>query len=160
MKDSVRLISKYYRFNIDGFVSYLTTVTMLLTVLLIVSVGSNYQIQNVEAQSTNTSSFSELFEKGNSLGNLGKYEEAISWYDKALEADPKNVDALYNKGVALGYLGRYEEAIIWYDKALEVDPKNVDALYNKGVALDNLGRYQEAIIWYDKALEVDPKHVS
>ncbi len=44
LKDSVRLISKYYRFNIDGFVSYLTTVTMLLTVLLILSVGSNYQI--------------------------------------------------------------------------------------------------------------------
>ena len=101
LKDNVQLISKSFRFNIDGFVSYLTTVTMLLTVLLVVSVGSNYQIQNVEAQSTNTSSFSELFEKGNSLGNLGKYEEAISWYDKALEVDPKNVDALYNKGVAL-----------------------------------------------------------
>ena len=77
LKDNVRLISKSFRFNVDGLISYLTTVTMLLTVLLVLSVGSNYQIENVEAQSTNTSSFSELFEKGNSLGNLGKYEEAI-----------------------------------------------------------------------------------
>ncbi|MGB8163347.1 MAG: tetratricopeptide repeat protein, partial [Nitrososphaeraceae archaeon] len=96
MKDNVQLISKSFRFNVESLVSYLTTVTMLLTALLVVSIGSNYQIENVEAQSTNTSSFSELFEKGNSLGNLGKYEEAISWYDKALKVDPKNVDALYN----------------------------------------------------------------
>ena len=155
LKDNVQLISKSLRFNVDGLVSYLTTVTMLLTVLLVVSVGSNYQIENVEAQSTNTSSFSELFEKGNSLGSLGKYEEAISWFDKALKVDPKNVDALYNKGVALDNLGRYEEAISWYDKALEVHSNDVNALNNKGTALHHLGRYEEAISWYDKALEID-----
>ena len=32
-----------------------------------------------------------------SSNNLGKYEGAVEWYDKALKIDPNNVDAFYNK---------------------------------------------------------------
>jgi len=38
---------------------------------------------------------------------LGKSEEAITWYDKALAVDP---------GFVSGYIGQPEEAITWYDK--------------------------------------------
>lgn len=55
------------------------TVTMLITVVYVVSFG-DYQIGNVEAQLTNTSSVSELIDNGNSLANLGKYKEAISYF--------------------------------------------------------------------------------
>ena len=33
--------------------------------------------------------------------NLGKYQEAIEWYDKALKIDPNYVISLNNKGYAL-----------------------------------------------------------
>ena len=59
-----------------------------------------------------------LNSKGLALYNLGKYEEAITWYDKALSCRCKYVHALTNKGSALDDLGKYEEAISWYDKAL------------------------------------------
>src|SRR5450756_2992201 len=49
--------------------------------------------------------------KGNSLNNLSRYEEAIFCFDKALELDPRNVTAWTNKGGSLGSLGRYQEAI-------------------------------------------------
>ncbi|HEY9491598.1 MAG TPA: tetratricopeptide repeat protein, partial [Nitrososphaeraceae archaeon] len=98
-------------------------------------------------------------DKGNSLLNQGKYEEAISLYDMRLSVDPNDVDALHNKGVALHYLGRYEEAINTYDKVLALDPKYVNALYGKGAAIDILGKHEEAISWYDKTLKVDPKNV-
>jgi len=101
------------------------TVTMLLTAIFVVSVIGIYQIESAEAQSTNTSSVSELIDNGISLGNIGKSEEAISWFDKALEIHPKDEVALYDKGVALSALGRHEEAITWFDKALEVDPLTV-----------------------------------
>ena len=35
------------------------------------------------------------------LYNLGKYEEAIKCYDKAIEIDPNYADAWNNKGLAL-----------------------------------------------------------
>ena len=110
--------------------------------------------------STNTSSISELIEKGDSVYNLAKYEEAVAWYDKALAIVPTNVDALFKKGISLGSLGKNEEAIKVFDKILEVDPRHAQALGNKGVALANLGRHNESIIWYDKSLEVDPTDVN
>ena len=67
--------------------------------------------------------------------DLGRYDEAIQYYDKALQIDPNDTVALNNKGVALSDLDRYDEAIQNYDKALQIDPNYTDALNNKGNAL-------------------------
>ena len=83
--------------------------------------------------------------KGLSLGKLGRHEEAIQCYDKALELDPKASWAWSNKGWSLGELGRHEEAIQCCDKALELDPKDSVAWINKGRSLGELGRHEEAI---------------
>lgn len=47
-----------------------------------------------------------LFNKDLALSHLGRYEEAITYYDKALAIDPNYVDVLNNKGVSLDKLGR------------------------------------------------------
>ncbi|MCX6841550.1 MAG: serine/threonine-protein kinase [candidate division WOR-3 bacterium] len=95
--------------------------------------------------------------KGVSLNTLGRCEEAIRCFDKALELDPQEALAWDNKGSSLDSLGRYEEAIRCYDKALELDPRNAAVWYNKGLSLDSLDRYEEAIHCHDKALELDPR---
>jgi tetratricopeptide (TPR) repeat protein len=69
-----------------------------------------------------------------------RLEEAVQCYDKALELDPKYVQAWYGKGDALYIMGRcgkvvvdleealvlafLEEALLCFDKALELDPQN------------------------------------
>ena len=63
-----------------------------------------------------------LYNKGVTLSNLGKYEEAITWLDRSLEINPNFVDAMYNKADALGELGKYEESLVWTDKALTLKP--------------------------------------
>jgi tetratricopeptide (TPR) repeat protein len=99
---------------------------------------------------------SELFNKGVSLANLSKFQEAIACYDKILEFYPRYAKALYNKGSVLQGLGKYQEAIVCYDKALEVNPKYDAAWNNKGGVLQCLGKYQEAIDCFDKILELNP----
>ena len=76
--------------------------------------------------------------KGNALLGLDKSEEAIVWFDKALEVNPNYFFALNNKGLALSNLGRYDEAITSYDKALEINPNYEAAKQNKILALQNL----------------------
>jgi uncharacterized protein YjbI with pentapeptide repeats len=76
--------------------------------------------------------------KGNALRNEGKYNEAIEYYDKALEINPNYADALNGKGNALRNKGKYNEAIEYYDKALEINPRHPYANSNISLALDKL----------------------
>jgi len=62
---------------------------------------------------------------GDTLFNEGKYQEAIIYYDKALEIDPSDVYLLANKGTAHFGLSQYQEAL--YDNVLAIDPNNVFA---------------------------------
>ncbi|NJK75522.1 MAG: tetratricopeptide repeat protein [Microcoleus sp. SU_5_6] len=59
------------------------------------------------------------FDRGNEQYNLGDFEGAIAFYNKALEFKPDDDAAWNNRGIALGKLGFLEEAILSYDKALE-----------------------------------------
>ena len=63
-----------------------------------------------------------LSNKGDALNSLGKYKEAITYFDKALAIDPKYKDALSGKGQALYKLGNYSGAITYLDKALAIPP--------------------------------------
>ena len=96
------------------------------------------------------------FDRGYALRELGRYEEAIAAYDKALKIKPDYHLAWDGRGVALNELGRYEEAIAAYDKALKIKPDFHEAWNNRGVTLNKLGRYKEAIAAYDKAIEIKP----
>ena len=61
---------------------------------------------------------------------LGRYKEAITNYNKAIELKPDYAEAYNNRGNALNKLGENEEATYSYYKALKLDPKYVEA-HNK-----------------------------
>jgi tetratricopeptide (TPR) repeat protein len=98
-----------------------------------------------------------LNNEGVALYKLGKLEEAISCYDKALMANPVLAQAWCNKGLALYEIGRIEESVICLDKALEIKPEYKEAWHYKGLALLKIGKQQEAISCFDEALHIDPK---
>lgn len=88
----------------------------------------------------------------------GRYEEAIKYYNYAIEFNSENDTAYNNIGWALIDLERYEEALPYIDKSIEIDPIDASAPYtNKGNALEALERYDEALECYDKAIEIDPE---
>ena len=61
------------------------------------------------------------------------YDQALSSVDKALEIDPRFVEAWITKGLTLQYSKKYNEAIFCYAKTLEIDPANELALQNMKV---------------------------
>ncbi|MBI4548715.1 MAG: tetratricopeptide repeat protein, partial [Ignavibacteriae bacterium] len=97
----------------------------------------------------------EWVNKGGSLHGLGRFEEAIRCYDRAIEVDPGSSKAWFNKGLSLHDLRRYNEAIHCYEKAIEINSQLAPAWCNKGLSLHSLGRYVEAIHCYDNALNID-----
>ena len=118
------------------------------------------QIQEIKVGdlqiSKNEISLKEYLLKGNERYYIQDYEEAIKWYDKAIEQDINNSEAWFDKGCALGQQKKYNEAIECYDKALAIKPDYVDALNNKGWTLSKIKKYNEAIECYDKALRINP----
>jgi len=96
--------------------------------------------------------------KGSSLGMLGRHEEAIACYDKALELNADFAQAMLNKGVALFSLGRAKESVEWYDRALKANPKLESAWTNKGVAMKALGKLPQAMACYERAIQINPRY--
>ncbi|MBM3840551.1 MAG: tetratricopeptide repeat protein [Verrucomicrobia bacterium] len=93
--------------------------------------------------------------KGMSLSALGRREEAIICYDKALAIDAGEAKIWSNKGFDLQELGRHGEALECYDKALTIAPQLDGVWSNKGSCLDAMGRFEEALVCYDNALVTD-----
>ncbi|MEH1768995.1 MAG: CHAT domain-containing protein, partial [Nostoc sp.] len=100
------------------------------------------------------------YNRGITLDKLGRFEEAIASYDRAIEIKPDDDLAWYNRGVVLDNLGRFEEAIASYDRAIEIKPDNDSAWINRGSTLDKLGRFEEASASYDRAIEIKPDNDS
>ena len=77
-----------------------------------------------------------LFNKGYvNLVYLFDYDKAIENFDKALEINPKSVDALLNKGVAYEQKGNYKQAKSIYLQILKDNPNYqlaIDALHRIG----------------------------
>ena len=111
------------------------------------------------------------------LVRLEKYEEAIIWFDKALQTElPLEITPLEqkyekatlvytkpdfeivigNKGFCLLQLEKYEEAITCFNKALEINPQNYINLENKGLCLEKLGQIDKAVDNYEKSLILRP----
>jgi len=69
-------------------------------------------------------------ELANLLYDHKQFEQAVLWYQKALELDPRNVSARTDLGTCYFNLGRADEALREYRKSLEIDPRHQPTLYN------------------------------
>ncbi|CAG0965394.1 partial protein O-GlcNAc transferase, partial [Rhodocyclaceae bacterium] len=95
---------------------------------------------------------------GTVFQSLGRLEEALEAYRRALTLEPDYPEALSNLGLALQEAGQQEDAVAAYRQALERRPDFAEAHYNLGNALNALGRTDEAIASYRQALTLRPAY--
>ena len=99
----------------------------------------------------------EMLNKGVSLYYLGRHEEGIAFYNRAIDINPKDPDTYYNRGNAYYAKGNLEQAVFDYNKAIEINPVYFKAYYNRGVFHHAKGNFEQAISDYNKAIEINPK---
>ena len=99
-----------------------------------------------------------LYNRGNTLHELKRFQEALTSYDRALTLRPDYAEALYKRGNTLKELKRFEEALASYDRALMLRPNFAEALSNRGNTLKELKRFEEALASYDRALTLRPDY--
>jgi tetratricopeptide (TPR) repeat protein len=101
----------------------------------------------------------EMVNKGYSLTELGRYQDALEAYNQAIESEPDYAWAWGRKGRTLRLLERYDEALDCYTKALELNPKDAWSWNGKGIVLDRLRRLDDALQHFEQATKVEPSYV-
>jgi hypothetical protein len=91
-----------------------------------------------------TVSAKSWLEKGNSLYEQGRYDEAVTSYDQCLLLNSQLEAAWFNKGNALYMQGDYDNALSAFDRAIEISPLDANAWICRGLTLKKLDRTLEA----------------
>jgi protein O-mannosyl-transferase len=92
---------------------------------------------------------------GTRLLQLGRTDEAIAKFQKALQINPNYALGHNNLGNAFLQIGRVDESLAHLRRALEIDPKYAVAHNNLGNTYLQMGRMPDAIDQYKKASEID-----
>ena len=61
---------------------------------------------------------------------MGKYQEAINSYKKAIEVDPNNANAFNNLGIIFTEFGDTKESTSYFKKAIEIQANHKMAYTN------------------------------
>ncbi len=85
-----------------------------------------------------------------------QYEEAITYFDEAINRNPNDMEAYKLRGDAKIHLGRYIEAIEDFDDAISRDPNMASAYYARGAANYFLYQNESAISDFDDAIRLNP----
>jgi tetratricopeptide (TPR) repeat protein len=92
----------------------------------------------------------------NILRDLGRTEDAVASYRRALVLAPAYPEASNNLGLVLQGLGRIDGAEENYRRALQTRPDFPEAMSNLGNVLRERNQLGEAVGWYTKALSLKP----
>jgi len=93
------------------------------------------------------------FNRGNELGQLRRYDEAIADFSKAIAANP--FDFMYgNRGTAYYFLGKYQEALRDYDRAIALNPDNPNSYDGRALTYRALGNFVAAQEDFRKSCEL------
>jgi tetratricopeptide (TPR) repeat protein len=106
---------------------------------------------------------------GNIYHNQGKPDEALEYYQQALEINKKLgyeqgiAHNLSNVGTVYNDLGKHDEALKFQEEALEIsrkiedEPGIANSLNNIGVVYNDSGKAEKALKFYQEALEINKK---
>lgn len=92
--------------------------------------------------------------KADCLFELGRYDESVECFDKALAFDSKNTAILFGKALALFYNEKFQDALHAIDADLAVEPDNPRVWKLKGEILEGLGKYEDSIKILTRSREV------
>ena len=95
---------------------------------------------------------------GSALQNLGRLEEALKAFDKAVQLKPDVAELWKNLGNVLVELERPAEALLSFQHVLTLDPRHWESANRCAVLFHQLGRLEEAIKQFDVCDQLKPDH--
>jgi len=97
---------------------------------------------------------------GRALQRLGRLDEAVKAFDKAVQLRPDDPKGWKDLAVALSEAQRADEALLACRHALQLNPDDADAAERCGTLLLDLGRMEEALACLDLCDDLHPNRAS
>ncbi|WP_049810582.1 tetratricopeptide repeat protein [Bradyrhizobium japonicum] len=92
---------------------------------------------------------------GNQLWQLGRTDEAVLHFQRALELNPQYLEAANNCGMLLFDLGRYAEALESFNVVEKLNPNSAALYQMRGVCLLETKQFEEAEADFEKSIALD-----
>jgi tetratricopeptide (TPR) repeat protein len=116
-----------------------------------------YLLANGSCATTGAVSAEEYYSLGMAYFDLGKFEEAERWLNRARTADKTQTASEYNLGRIAFEMGRYQEAAARFEGVLARDPVNVMALKAAAYTRIKTGELEAAEELYRRVLALSPE---
>ena len=97
-----------------------------------------------------------LIDRAIAAAALGRFADAITDLDGALDVDPRRADALVYRAAAWRHDGQVDLAQDDIDRALALDPDDPDALLERGILRQRRGDRVGARADWERAIAIDP----
>lgn len=91
--------------------------------------------------------------------DMGEWETALAWIDRALELAPEDTEVLYNRARILQEMDE-EASIPVYERAADLTDYDPRPAYNLGNIHKRRGEWEQAIACYEQAISLDPAYPS
>ena len=91
-----------------------------------------------------------------SMQRIGKYNDAVAAYQRAIRADGAFFEAYHNLGICAAQMGDLLKSTAAYETALALEPESTSARYNFALALQRGGHLRDAASELDRLLEKSP----
>lgn len=122
-----------------------------------IAVWRNSETLFRHAISVTTSNWLAYYNLGWHLDRQGKVDEALGFYRKTAQIEPRFPNSWNNIGCALASRKEYEDAIPYFEKALALEPSSPEMSLNLANALRETGKIDRATDLYQFVLESRPE---
>ena len=96
------------------------------------------------------------YRSGRELLKQNNYSSALSYFEKAVESEPSNIDYLTELAITHYRLKNYNEAIKSYEKIISLSPDNISCYNRIGNIYWIKKDLERAEFYFKKAIELDP----
>jgi tetratricopeptide (TPR) repeat protein len=86
----------------------------------------------------------------------GRFDEAVTAFDRALSLEPEHLDSIFNVAFVLQRAGRDEAALARFQQVIDANKFMDRAWYGMGLSLAKLGRHDDAAERFREAARLQP----
>ena len=93
---------------------------------------------------------------GKAAINSKQYSQAVDYFNRAVQIDPKCTPAYHGRGVAYFHQGEWDRAIADFTQAIHLDSTDARSRYDRGVAYSRVEDYDRALTDFGEAIRLKP----